>query len=802
MIFRGSLGPYAWLARFSRTNKWWVLAVTLVVTVAAGVVGLPPAVNNDILAMMPDDDPVIEASKALNEEGGVGLLTIGLVDEGATEEGSEKLGEYAEKLAGVLEKELPDIDFVFHKIDNDLAYRLGLFQLDPDDVRTLTSRLRGAVALGPALNPLVAQRLLDMGETTERLAQAQDASLIGKDGRTRRIVVRTTRPAQDKKWVEGWYPKLEKILEDNPADDEAIHIAWLGGPHRHIVEDTRTIGRDLGWTTFVAAGLVLLIIALAFRDLRAIVIVFSPILIANVWTLGILALVVGHLNTFTSAGVPILIGLGIDFAIHLYGRYRELRDAGADQGEALERGWTLTGPPSVTAGLTSAGGFLALVAAAFQGFAQIGIMLAFGILACLVAMLVLLPALIAIIEPKERKGKPLIGANLVSSTPSSASYQLAPPGLMVAVLVTGVMAAVSLPRLQFDYDMSSMRAEGSGYEELSEVERELAEGSFAPMVVSYDTKQALRGAQERFERKRDVGDLPFVGEVLSVENLIPSDGNRRLEELLELVKVMREPNVRYVHSSPARPIIEALMPLREMKLSVPTKEDLPKGLYALAGGHESDHRLLVFPDGNVWDMRNALKMLHGVRGVAGEDRVAGPVAVQGLAYEYTQRDFIVVGTLALVLVSLLALIDLKKPLFWLGAVGTLIAGMAWAGVVLSWIGLRLSIVNVIGIPILLGIGVDVVIHLLHRLQEEGPGGVRRAWMTTGVAALVSTSTTVASFGALLLASSRGIQSLGLLVVVGLTTITLIGAMFLPLAWAAGWRITGQAPAQKMDEKQD
>ena len=64
-----------------------------------------------------------------------------------------------------------------------------------------------------------------------------------------------------------------------------------------------------------------------------------------------------------------------------------------------------------------------------------------------------------------------------------------------------------------------------------------------------------------------------------------------------------------------------------------------------------------------------------------------------------------------------------------------------------------------------------------------------------MAAIVSTGTTVASFAALLLASSRGIRSLGMLVVVGLSTITIVGALLLPLAWAAGWRITGRAPGQ-------
>lgn len=792
--------PYAWLAVHSARYRWFVVLGVAIITLIAGVIGLPPAVDNDILSMMPDHDEVIAATKALSEDGGVSVLTIGIVDEDVVEgEGSERLKAYTAELAKKVEG-LPDIDFVFHEVDPDLAYKIGLYQLDPNDVQELTKRLRGAVALGPALNPVVAQRLLDLGETTERLAKARDVSLLGSGGRTARIIVRTTKPPQDKAFIGPWYAQLEALLEENQPTEEGLRIAWVGGAHRHVVEDTRTINSDLGWTSGLAAFMVLTIIALAFRDLRATIIVFVPILIANVWALGLVALTIGYLNTFTAAGVPILIGLGIDFAIHLFGRYRELRAAGRSQEAALAGAWKKTGPPSVTAGLTSAAGFLALVAATFRGFSQIGIMLAFGLLACLVVMLVLLPALIVILEPANKSaGKPLPGANLEDSGESQATYRLAPTGLMIAVILTGVIGAIALPQLEFDYDMSTMRAEGSSYDELSDLERELANSSFSPVVVTYPSSEALVAGQKRLIAKRDAEELPFTGQIVSVENLIPSDGPERLQVLSQLVRVMRSPNIRYVHSSPARPIVEALMPLREMELSVLTPEDLPPGLYQMAGGGTDEHRLLVFPDGNVWDMRNALTFLDGLQAVEPDRQIAGPVAVQGLAFKYTSRDMPIVGILALVLVTLLTAIDLRKPLFTLGAIGTLIAGIVWAGVALSGIQLRLSIVNVIGVPILLGIGIDVVIHLLHRLREEGPGGVRRAWLTTGVAAVVSTGTTVASFAALLLASSRGIRSLGLLVVVGLTTITIVGALMLPLAWAAGWRIAGQAPGQDDDE---
>jgi predicted RND superfamily exporter protein len=103
-------------------------------------------------------------------------------------------------------------------------------------------------------------------------------------------------------------------------------------------------------------------------------------------------------------------------------------------------------------------------------------------------------------------------------------------------------------------------------------------------------------------------------------------------------------------------------------------------------------------------------------------------------------------------------------------------------------GVQLSVVNFVGIPILLGIGVDVIIHLLHRLDEEGPGRVRVALATTGWASGLSTVTTVVSFAALSLATHRGVQSLGLMIVLGLSLITVAGFVLVPLGWMTNWKL--------------
>jgi uncharacterized protein len=785
----GTPGPYARLARWVLAHRALVAVVCAALVAVAAVVGLPPRVDNDVLAMLPPDDPVVAGTAALSRAGGVDLLTIGVTDPGADGGRSERLDRYVAALSDAFAAS-PSVSFTFHEVDPDLALQLGLLNLDPSDVRELTGRLRGAVALGPALNPLVVQRLLDLGPVTDRIRAAQNASVLGADGPVARLVVRPSRSAQDRAFVQAFYDETDAILAAHPPESAGVEIVWIGGPYRTVPDDMRTIARDLGWTSAVAALLVFLVVTIAFRDVRATVVVFVPILGANVLTLGLVAVAYGHLNSFTSAAIPVLVGLGVDFGVHLLGRVRELRARGLGLERAIEEAWDRTGPPSVVAGATSAAGFLALVAAQFRGFSQFGVVLAFGLLVSLVMMLVLLPVLLVWFE--RRPGRPLPGG--AGDGPESRStYRLAPLGLMVAVAATLLVGAVRLPLLDFDFDISSMRAEGKAYADLDPARRALAEASYGPVVLQVADPSLIGLTQRRLTRRLDDGELVHVGRLLSIRDALPEDMGRRVAELDELTDVVRHPNLRYLHASPARPMVEALMPLRETRPRALTEADLPPGLVGMLGGGEA--RLLVLPRGNMWDMRNALALLRELQHAEPTATVAGSVPVQGLLFDYVMRDVPIVGPLALLLVVALTGIDLKKPVLVIGAAGTLIAGLVWSGVMLELFGVRLSVVNLVGVPILLGIGVDVVIHLLHRLQEEGPGGVRRAWRTTGVAAAVSTATTVASFAALTLASSRGVRSLGLLVVIGLTTITLVAALMLPLAWAAGWRLTGRAPRQ-------
>jgi uncharacterized protein len=785
--------PYGMLAAFVLNNRKAVSAALFVIVGVAALLGLPPRVSSDLLALMPENSEAANSLRALNEEeGGLNLLTLAF-----SSDDPEHLSDFLSGTVSELES-MDSVRHAIHDVDPDLAFEIALLQLEPEDVDELTVRLKGALALGPALNPIVTQRLMAMGPLTEKIANADNTSMLGNKEGTGRILVRPSGPSSDQSFTVPFMEEVDAMLDRRLAAQPDVEMVWMGGAYRHTVEDVIGIKNDIAVTSLAASVMVLLIVVLAFRSLRATILVLVPLAAANIVNLAVVNVAIGHLNTYTSFATAILIGLGIDFAVHLVGRYREQRSTGLSVEDAIVTAWDRVGPPCATAALTSAAGFLALAAAQFRGFSQLGVVLAVGLLVCLFLMYVILPLLIPVLDASP---KVLLGSQVSGDQPSRSTYRMAPLGLMIAVLFTGFIGASRLPQIAWEFDMSALRRDGMGYAELSEQERALAKDSYSPIIVSYPTSRALAVDHARLNHMAEHGELQWIAKVVSVENVLPVDQLDRLDSLKNLQHTLfgyqkadgsigPNPNLRYL--PPA--FVKQLLPLNQREMNPLTRDDLPAGLLtALGATSEDKHRILLFPRGNMWDMRQADKLAQEVKNEIPRRKAAGEHLFAAEMYRYVLADIPIVGSLALLMVAALTFIDLKRPLWVAGALFTLLAGMIWAGSAISIVGVNLSMLNVVGIPMLLGIGVDVVIHLLHRLREEGPGGVRKALRTTGVAALISTTTTVFSFCSLMLAGSRGIRSLGLLVVIGLVAVFLAGATLLPLAWAAGWKLSGQAP---------
>ena len=127
----------------------------------------------------------------------------------------------------------------------------------------------------------------------------------------------------------------------------------------------------------------------------------------------------------------------------------------------------------------------------------------------------------------------------------------------------------------------------------------------------------------------------------------------------------------------------------------------------------------------------------------------------------------------------------RRPGDTLLVLAPLILASAMTGATSVLIGSSFNFVNVIVLPLLLGIGVDSGVHLVHRhrvvLSEAASGveGHEILRTSTARAILFSGLTTVASFGTLAFTTHQGLSSLGRLLTLGIVYTLLCNLVVLP-----------------------
>jgi predicted exporter len=154
--------------------------------------------------------------------------------------------------------------------------------------------------------------------------------------------------------------------------------------------------------------------------------------------------------------------------------------------------------------------------------------------------------------------------------------------------------------------------------------------------------------------------------------------------------------------------------------------------------------------------------------------------------EHMKRDFFLSTALAVVLIFLLVWRDFPRPAEAVLALAPLGMGYVWMLAGMNLLGIRFNFTNIVISPLLIGIGVDSAVVLLHRIAEERAAGgdaVARASATSTVPIAFSSLTTMATFAALLVARTPGLRFLGSSALLGLGFTALWSLTFLPAAAA-------------------
>jgi uncharacterized protein len=94
-------------------------------------------------------------------------------------------------------------------------------------------------------------------------------------------------------------------------------------------------------------------------------------------------------------------------------------------------------------------------------------------------------------------------------------------------------------------------------------------------------------------------------------------------------------------------------------------------------------------------------------------------------------------------------------------------------------GIQLTLLNIIALPLIVGIGIDDGVHIIHRYRVEGEAAIGTVFASTGKAVIITSFTTMLSFGSLVFATYRGFGSMGLALFIGVGMCLLASLIVLP-----------------------
>jgi hopanoid biosynthesis associated RND transporter like protein HpnN len=576
-----------------------------------------------------------------------------------------------------------------------------------------------------------------------------------------------------------------------------------------------------------------------FGGLRHPVMTVGALLLAMAWSFGYITLTVGHLNILSISFGVVLIGLGIDFGVHYLARYLQLHRTTRSTDEALVQTARGVGPGIITGALTTAIAFFMAGLTEFTGVSELGVIAGGGILLCLVAALTVLPAMIHLSDAKR--------PNQVLPAPLDIHGCLDPlfarPRLLLAVTLGGTaLISVGISRLWYDHNLLNLQPEGM---ESVELERKLLHESDQSVWFALSIAESR---QELLQRKARFLELPSVQRVEEIASLFPADHEqklpiiqqiyRRLETLperppripvdppadlglvlarsqalaagsprtvrtqrqLEQVRqALRQMPVAECYSRlsdyqqrMAGDLLSRLHTLRAMANPEPPKlSDLPEGLVTRFVGHGGRYLLKIYSKGNIWDMDAMEKFVHDVRSV--DPRATGNPLQTYEASREMKRSYEEAAWYALAAVILVVYLDFRNLRYTLLAMAPLGLGMLQLFGLMGLLNIPLNPANMIVLPLVLGIGVDNGVHVVHDFRTQK--GRYRISPSTASAILICSLTTMVGFGTLMIASHRGLQSLGRVLTIGVSCCLFASLVMLP-AWLT-W-VTREAAESEED----
>lgn len=777
---------YGRLVHYVHHHHLRIIFLAALLSAVAGYFAFQLRIKTDFADLLPEDYiSVRELNRIKEQVGGINPLIVVI-----TADDLEAAARFADALADSLEHNPLITSVLSRRKDHDFFNRNRLLYMERQDLEEIHRRLADHVELeklkqSPLYFALEGEEEgeVDFSDLEEKYRGRYELNGLEQDyvlTREKNGIILNVYPTggvTDIKFTRRLMASIDQTIAAlSPTSFHPSIECVYQGTVKNNAAQYDAVMQDMKLTSLYSLLGVLALISIYFRQVLSSVFVAVPLLMSLSWTFGLTYLVIGNLNQITVGLFAILFGLGIDYGIHVFARYREARRRGLDVEAALRETVQQTGTSLTTSALATAVAFFSMMTADFRGFFEFGFIVGTGIILSLVAMVAVCPAFIVLAERLHaiRLQQKEVPPHLLRR----GRYPLPWITLAVFAVATGY-CLYHFKDIDFEYDFQKLQP--ASPEVRFTLPDEIKE-TRSPAIVLTESAEEAREVVATVERiKAARGDSSAVGSVRSVYSALPKGQPEKLEIIARIRQLLDEETPLFTAAQRAR--VDSLRPyleVRELRL-----EDLPEEKTKIF--HSKDGQILNFVMINsslpLRDGRNAIRFADEVKEIRAPSGKVFHASSSHIIFaemlELMIHDGTKAITLTLIIVSIVLFADLRRPLDTLLALTPLLTGLIWATGFMYLFDIRLNFYNIIAFPTVIGMGIDNSVHIFHRYREEGPGSLRLVLRTTGVALIATSTTNMAGFAGCLSAHHPALTSISTLALIGMSCCFVTSVSLLP-----------------------
>ncbi len=657
---------------------------------------------------------------------------------------------------------------------------------------------------------------------------------------------------------------VDDIARQVSSELEGVEVN-IGGEIGWIVARHQAVGSDMMFPTLIALVLILVLFFFSFTKVRKIFLAVLALIIGILISVGAIAITFGQITMITSIFAVILLGLGIDFGIHLISNYDDFRLKGQKPAEAMHNTMHSGGTPIILGGITTSCAFFSLgIFSSAPAVKEFGIVAGMGVLITLMSMVLLLPSLIIVLggsdEIKKTRKRPMINFSFMANL--GKYIEKHPIFALVLALLLTIVSVIAITKNTIDYDpmnnsprnhpitetqkkiIDKMRiapfvsfSVNESLEELREMTDKFRQEYLVARVASASDffppeneveerikiitaggpagpgqakditgldKTSTRTAEdidrllEEIQRLEwnviELGDLAVAG--LGEDNMVAQRRDAMIREIIgaEVGKPGREvfqSAIKAINAEPAASArrLAALdaafaekMAGQQQNMTVdrtPTIQDIPLHLRDQFISKDSDlFMAMIMPTAKTQESSDRILEYHSSLTEI-DPGLTGSVPIYIALINEIFTEAAKAGIYVAIVVFILLFVIFRTIKHVILAFMMVVLGLLWLFGILPLTGTQLTLTAGLVLPLLIGIGTDDAMHILHRYRHEN-GDIVKTLRYSGKAVLLTTLTTMIGFGSLgAIGTMETISSIGVLLLIGIGTCFLATVITLP-----------------------